>query len=266
MIRAVLESGNGYIVLPGVDQDMEDELWKRLPSENPEHPQRSLSRLLDTLGVDRSVVRQLDGPASERARTTGLTRRSRLMAEAMRPAQSTDAWRGLPERFTEADARVAFAGVTRLSVPTAQDEAEVIALIMREVAETPGRTAALVSPDRLLARRVAARLESWDIQVDDSAGRPFAKTVPGAFLDLVVQAAADWFAPAALMALLKHPLTRLGWQVRDIRLAARALEVAVFRAPYIGTGIAGVRAGLDRQNAAIEAGPPAGSRRPRASR
>ena len=56
----------------------------------------------------------------------------------------------------------------------------------------PGRTAALVSPDRLLARRVAIRLEAWGIRVDDSAGRPFAKTVPGAFLTLVIGAAAGF--------------------------------------------------------------------------
>ncbi len=61
---------------------------------------------------------------------------------------------------------------------------------MREAANTPGRTAALVSPDRLLARRVAVRLEAWGIKVDDSAGRPFAKTPPGAFLDLVINAVA----------------------------------------------------------------------------
>ena len=62
---------------------------------------------------------------------------------------------------------------------------------MRHAAEQPGRTAALVSPDRLLARRVAIRLESWGIRVDDSAGRPFVKTVPGAFLDLAIEAFAQ---------------------------------------------------------------------------
>ena len=142
----------------------------------------------------------------------------------------------------------------QLTAPTAQDEAEAIALIMRHAAEMPGRTAALVSPDRLLARRVAVRLESWGIRVDDSAGRPFVKTVPGAFLDLVIEIFQQNFAPAALMALLKHPLTRIGRPVLEIRRAARALEVAAFRAPYIGAGLDGVRPRWSGRTQLIEKG------------
>ncbi len=69
--------------------------------------------------------------------------------------------------------------------PNAHDEAEAIALILRSCIETPGKTAALVTPDRVLARRVAARLKRYDLAIDDSAGVPVARTVPGAFLDLV---------------------------------------------------------------------------------
>ncbi len=136
----------------------------------------------------------------------------------------------------------ALRGVSLIEAPSAQDEAETIALIMREAAETPGRSAALVSPDRLLARRVAVRLEAWGIRVDDSAGRPFAKTPPGTFLDLVISAAAEGFAPPAVMALLKHPLTRLGLEAFDARRAARALEIAAFRDVYLGRGLDGIAA------------------------
>jgi ATP-dependent helicase/nuclease subunit B len=121
-----------------------------------------------------------------------------------------------------------------------------VALILREATETPGRTAALVSPDRLLARRVAVRLASWGIRIDDSAGRPLAKTPPGAFLDLVVETVSQDFVPATVMALLKHPLTRLGLDPFAVRRAARTLEIAAFRTPYIGRGIAGIRASLRR--------------------
>ena len=63
-----------------------------------------------------------------------------------------------------------------------------IALVLRETIETPGKTAALITPDRTLARRVAARLKSYDLVIDDSAGVPVARTVPGGFLDLVIGA------------------------------------------------------------------------------
>src|SRR3546814_21137993 len=88
-------------------------------------------------------------------------------------------------------------------------EAQGIALLMREAIETPGRTAALVTPDRTLAERVAAALARWDIRVDDSAGQPLSRTPPGALLLLLAELAAD-FDPVALLSLLGHPLVSTG--------------------------------------------------------
>src|SRR5690606_23625572 len=121
-----------------------------------------------------------------------------------------------------------------------------VALILRRALETPGRTAALVSRDRVLARRVVVRLQSWGIRVDDSAGRPLPKTMPGAFLDLVIEAVAGDFAPAAVVALLKHPLTRLSLPAAQVRRAARALETAAFRTLYLGSGLSGIETALEK--------------------
>ena len=115
---------------------------------------------------------------------------------------------------------------------------------------TPGRTAALVSPDWELARRVAARLATWDLHVEDLAGQPLGKTTVGAFLDLVIEAAATRFEPVALMALLKHPLCRLGMAEAELRRGWRTLELAAFRAPYFGDGLQGVQAALEKAQAA----------------
>ncbi len=182
---------------------------------------------MHTLGVTRADVTELPGSALT-ARPL-IPVRQTLISEAMRPAETTAHWYEFAASADRDLMAASLAGVHRLDAPTAQDEAEAIALIMREVAETPGRTAALVSPDRLLARRVGVRLQAWGIIVDDSAGRPFAKTVPGAFLDLVLETLAQDFAPSALMALLKHPLTRVQLPVADVRRAARFLELAAFR-------------------------------------
>ena len=80
----------------------------------------------------------------------------------------------------------ALAGLLRLDCAGPQEEATVIALLLRQTLEDAGATAALVTPDRDLARRVAAELRRWGIEIDDSAGAPLDKTPPGVFLRLVL--------------------------------------------------------------------------------
>jgi ATP-dependent helicase/nuclease subunit B len=242
LMRAVARLPKGAIVLPGLDPNLDDESWQTIVPDHPEHPQFGLKKLLDSLDLGRGDVRVL---AADEASAAGQGR-SELMAEAMRPSGTTAKWYGYTRTADKAKLRAALEGVSLIEAPSAQDEAEVVALILREAAETPGRTAALISPDRLLARRVAIRLEAWGIRVDDSAGRPFAKTVPGTFLDLTIAAIAQGFTPADVMALLKHPLTRLGLDPFGVRRAARALEIAAFRDVYLGQGIGGIRAALER--------------------
>jgi ATP-dependent helicase/nuclease subunit B len=238
------------VVLPGLDLSLDAESWKSV-LEHPEHPQAGMAELLVKLGASRSDVAYV--PRSE----PSLAHRARLelSSEMLRPAGETDRW----QRFLQAHAEgsqaslwgleSALSGLTLLEAPTAHDEAEAIALVLRSVSETREQTAALVTPDRVLARRVAARLKSFNLLIDDSAGAPVARTVPGAFLDLVVGAVETGFAPPALMALLKHPLTLLGRPPSEIRAAARALERGAFRDIYVGQGLGGIAPALDAAKA-----------------
>jgi ATP-dependent helicase/nuclease subunit B len=256
LMRAVVGLPLGAIVLPGLDHHLDAESWdKILPADpeapsHPEHPQFGLKKLIDRLGFARAQVHVLSGTEPGHAQT----QRAALIAEAMRPSGTTGRWHDYTKTADRAAVAASLDGVSLIEAPSAQDEAETVALILREAAETPGRTAALVSPDRLLARRVATRLETWGIRVDDSAGRPFAKTPPGTFLDLVIAAITKEFAPAETMALLKHPMTRLGLDAFAVRRAARALEIAAFRDVYLGRGLDGMAAALARAEEEVGSG------------
>ncbi len=240
LMRAVAALPNGAIVLPALDLTLDEASWQSIGPGHPEHPQFGLKKLLGQLGVARSDVTILKGGAPSKR----LAARAALVSEAMRPSATTERWHHFANSANRIEMKEALTGVSLIEAPSAQDEAETIALILRDAIEVPGRTAALVSPDRLLARRVAIRLQSWGIRVDDSAGRPFGKTVPGTFLNLTIDAVRNGFRPAELMALLKHPLCRLGFEPFDIRRFGRALELAAFRAPYLGRGVEGVKAAL----------------------
>ncbi len=238
LLKVIASLPNGAVVLPGLDQDLDEESWKSL-ADHPEHPQTGMAALLSELGAERGEVALVAGSEPSNAQGARLA----LSSQVLRPAEATDGWQDfLREHSGELES--ALDGLTLLEAPTAHDEAEAIALVLRSVSETPGRTAALVTPDRTLARRVAARLRSFELVIDDSAGVPVARTVPGAFLDLVLGAAESEFAPPELMALLKHPLALLGRRPGEVRAQALALERAAFRDVYVGRGFAGIEEAL----------------------
>ena len=72
-----------------------------------------------------------------------------------------------------------------------------IAVALREAVEE-GKTAALVTPDRALARRVHAALARWNIEAEDTGGDALADTPAGMFARLAADAALGGLAPVAL--------------------------------------------------------------------
>ena len=238
LLARVARLPRGEVVLPGLDREAEPETWA-LIREDPAHPQHGLARLLERLGVAREAVAEWPAEISEK-----LASRRRLAAWALRPAPATAAWRDLAAGLPEAERDAALAGVTRIDCADPGEEAAVIALVLRQALETEGRTAALVSPDRGLARRVGAELRRWEILVDDSAGRPLAETPPGMFLRLLAALAAAQLAPVPLLAALKHPLAAGGQAPGAFRARVRDLERAVLRGPRPAPGFAGLRQAL----------------------
>ena len=229
LLRVVAGLADGGVVLPGLDRTLDADSWQAL---GPTHPQFGMAQLLAQLGVGRDAV--ADWPASP-----GAARGARvtLAREVMRPAETTDAWADI----TGLDG-AALAGLSRIDCANDQEEAGVVALIMRGALEVPGRTAALITPDRALARRVAGVLRRWRVTVDDSAGVPLADTPPGTFLRLT--AALAMAEPVALLAALKHPLAAGGLAVGAFRARVRQLERTLLRGPRPAPGLAGALAGL----------------------
>jgi ATP-dependent helicase/nuclease subunit B len=242
LLEAVAALPTGAIVLPGLAQDCDEETWGEIASD-PSHPQHLMARLLRRLGVRPADIEAWPHRVG-RGAPAG---RRRLVFEAMRPAQSTERWRTMAALPKDALQRL-----TRIDCPGPREEALVIALLLRETLQRPGETAALVTPDRELARRVAAELRRWGIEIDDSAGVPLNRTPPGVFLRLVLAAAAEALAPVPLLALLKHPLAALGLAPETCRALARRLETEVLRGPRPAPGLAGLEAALSETARAPE--------------
>src|SRR5262249_23484589 len=121
-----------------------------------------------------------------------------------------------------------------MEAANAEEEALAIAVALREAVETPDKTAALVTPDRALARRVLAALKRWNVEADDSKDDNLAETPAGVFARLAAEVALGGFERVALLALLKHPLCKV-----DTRAVA-ALERAILRGPRPKPGSGGL--------------------------
>ena len=223
----------GAVVLPGLDQDMDGGAWDLV---EPSHPQYGLRQLLTHLGVAREEVGDWPGVplADDRQRA-----RANLIGATLRPAAAAGTWSDLGE----IDA-AALTGLARIDCAGADEEAGAIALIMREVLDDreSGRTAALVTPDRGLARRVAGALARWNVVVDDSGGVPLAETPPGVFFRLIVEMVGQDAAPFPLLSALKHPLAAGGLAPGTFRGLVRALEISCLRGPRQAPGLAALAA------------------------
>jgi ATP-dependent helicase/nuclease subunit B len=240
LLHVVADLPAGRVVLPGLDRDLDDETRDAVLAD-PAHPQHGLCVLLRRLDVPPSDVRlwPCEGlPATPPPR-------ARLIGEALRPAATTERWRALAATDAET---TALAGVTRIDCAGPHEEAGVIALLLRSAAEHPGRRAALVTPDRGLARRVGAELKRWDIEVDDSAGQPLDQTPAGTFLRLTADMLLEDVAPVPLLAALKHPLAAGGRDVARFRAWVRRLERAALRGPRPAAGFDGLQSAFtDRE-------------------
>ena len=223
LMQAVARLRQGAVVLPGFDFDLSAAVWSRLDQPRSsetypleDHPQQRFCELLQNLGLAPRAVEQWTGiqPASPA--------RNRLVSLALRPAPVTDAW--LAEGPDLGHLGAATAGLTLLEAPELRQEALTIALRLRQALED-GQRAALMTPDRRLARHVSAALDRWDVVADDSAGLPLQLSPPGRFLRQVAQLMTQPLTTGLLLSLLQHPLCHAG-SARPIHLRySRALEL-----------------------------------------
>jgi ATP-dependent helicase/nuclease subunit B len=234
LLAAVAAAPRGAVVLPGLDLDLADAAWTAVGGDGGEqHPQGAMKRLLDRAEVTRADVRLW--PAPDPDGSAGRSRR-RIINEALRPAEATADWLTVIGDLRREEARsgvdVVAEGLRGLSLVTARTEEEaatVAALLLRETLETPDATAALVTPDRDLARRVSAKLTRWGVEADSSAGAPLTAFPVGALLGVTAALGSDPADPVALLGLLKHPLVRLGLDREDRFRADAEFETRALR-------------------------------------
>ncbi|WP_419907127.1 double-strand break repair protein AddB [Hoeflea sp.] len=257
LMKTVAGLDKGAIVLPGLDFHLGAAAWELvggLPADAPfdpatcAHPQYGLFMLLRGLGAMREDIVELGKPEPR------LVARNRVVSNAMMPAQATDQWAATAGG--EAEIAAAFERVELIEAATEREEALAIAVAMRlaadapphggtQPAERPPRQVALVTPDRTLARRVAAELQRFGIDANDSGGAFLALSRQGTLLQLLLQSAFGPERAVALVGAMKHPLMLLGRDAGTARKAARIFERIALRGGSGDIGVDGLVACFD---------------------
>ena len=241
LIETIAKLPHGAVVLPGLDTDLDEAGMgghRRARDETGVSPrarhQPSAIRHAGAaaeIGITRADVRGACAAGDPRPRA--------FVSEAMRPADTTDQWRDMAGRDLPIDVDRALDTFSVVAAANEEEEALAIAVAMREVLDTDRKTAALVTPDRALARRVLAALARWDVVVDDFGGDALADTTAGVFARLAAEAALKGLEPVTLLALLKHPLLRLGAGAGAHAHTVAVIEQAVLRGPRPKAGTLG---------------------------
>ena len=255
LLRVIAHLPKGAVILPDLDLYLADDVWAALGSAGApgepggapfgerdavSHPQYHLKLLLNRMGINRSEV----DPWHRAGLGAAPPERSRAISNLFLPPAASASWVDLPA------AQRRLSAVRLMESAHPGDEAQAIAVLLREALEVPERRAALITPDRGLAGRVVAQLRRWGIQADDSAGRPLPQTPAGRVLLLLAQVVASDAAPVPLLALLVHPLVHAGAGRADWLDHARTLDLAL-RGPRRAPGLAPLRAVIERRGEAM---------------
>ena len=213
LLKSIINLPNGEIYFSGIDRFANQAYWNAVDETHPLFETKSLLELLEISPQD--VIDVL---------SPSLPEREQLISEIMRPATVSDEWRRIYGAF---DLDKAINGISVINCRSQRDEALAIALKMREVLNTPEKTAALITYDRNLARRVASELERFEIKIDDSAGLPLSLTSIGIFFRLLAEAAGNMESDIAFITLLKHPFMLVGMNASDFRSMVYTYETAL---------------------------------------
>lgn len=242
LLRVVADLPQGAVILPDLDLSMDDTVWDELgtagapeqagdpPFERGDcvtHPQYHLKLLLNRMGIARGEVQQWH----RKGMTAAPPERSHAISSLFLPPEASKGWVDLP-----ADKR-RLSGVRLIESAHPEEEAQAIALLIRQAIEIPQRRAAVITPDRGLARRIVQHLRRWNIVADDSAGQPLNDTPGGRLFLLLAEVMSQNAAPVPLAALLEHPLVQFGDERAAWLKSARAFELEL-RGPRPLPGLA----------------------------
>lgn len=192
LLSTIARLRHGHVILPGLDPRIEEASWDAV---HESHPYHHLKQLLDANSVHARDVQ----PLGETPKHCSVWLDALCRVEAM------EQWRTKKPAMAER-----FVHVRSVACTHAEEEARVIALLMREGLEKNEGRIALVTPDESLMARVAMHLQHYGVTANRLSQGSLAQTESGSLVVALLEMMAAPEAVRPLMQLLRHRLVRVG--------------------------------------------------------
>jgi len=233
LLKTIMNLPKGRIILPGVNTQMSDDVWDEIDDT---HPQATLKNLIENLDIERAKIQRF-GTDSPQSNKDAL--KVDFIQTALMPASKTDKWQEpIISEDNKNKLKQTLSNTHLYECDTAQDEAELISLMMRESVEIPEKITAVITPDRNLAKRITNACRRWGLEIDDTAGQPLSQTTTGHFIMGAGYALQSGLSPIHLLGFLKHPYQN--HEFTNFRKAVRLLDKQVLRGLKPQFGIEGL--------------------------
>ena len=208
---------NGVVILPGLNVDTIRESHKKL---EPTHPQYFMDKLLTKMDVK---CHQLKSWGSTDNNNASCERR-KLVKLALDDLPS-----GNNKININHISKNVLQDLEYVECNNIEDEAGIIALMIRESLEIRDSNTAFITPNRQLARRVISKLLRWDIVADDSGGIPLSNTGIGTFLISTAEMVIADFSPINFLIACKHTLAGCNLENKKLKKLLRDIEIDFLR-------------------------------------
>lgn len=201
LMQTVAQLPNGAVILPGLDVTASHSA--------PAHPHYNLQQFLKRCGTSQADVTLWSAADKEHNPRADFV--SAVFAPDMKMQTHS------PTHLRWYDAK------------DPHEEAQTIAILLREALENKHTRIALVTTDTSLPAYVNALMQRWNVTLDSSMGKPLSQVPAANYLLLITEMLRQHYAPHALLAVLKHPYSALGMARVECLEATRTLELGTLR-------------------------------------
>ena len=226
LIKALVGHKNGYLVLPYIDKFIDEEIWKNISDQdNAIHPQHVIASLIEFIGADRKYV---DNWCKS---SVVNSEREEFISNIMLPGSYISNWKDGGSKIKSVN------NISLIESHSQNEEAKIISFILRSVLEDDKKTAALITQDNDLTKRVKSMMLRWNIDIKISSGESLINSSLAVFMINIADVLTSKFSSVDLLALLKHPYCLVGKSKKEHIKYTLMLEKYILRGAFLSAGL-----------------------------